>query len=262
VRPSPAANQPIDADAGEQADRDGHGVEVREPVVGIEQRDQDQAAESAGNRRGCNLSRNPARTSGAAMRVGEMPSAAWTGRHQEEMLATITQGFRAPKVRFRISYAPIPMAPLKRLVASVLLGCGVLLVFTGFSSALGFTPLGIVASLAAIATLMYAGAAWFPAAPASAPIREPLLVFDRHCRIVGGPAAGEALASRFPEILRPEIERRCAAALNGTSARFPCLQNGRMVIYDALPVRAADGEVVYGILLTGSVESMPAAASA
>jgi hypothetical protein len=140
------------------------------------------------------------------------------------------------------------MAHLKRLVASVLLAAGMLLVFGGLSAAVGFTPSGIVASIAVIAALLYAGAVWFgPVARvpgAGAPV--PLVVFDRHGRIVTG----------------AEIEQRCAAALAGTGSRFPCLHQGRMVVFDALPVRSADGAIVYGILLSADAEPAAIAATA
>ena len=157
------------------------------------------------------------------------------------------------------------MPPVNRLIASTLLGVGVVLVFAGYSAALGFTALGVLASLAAIVTLMYAGATWFPkSAPAvadtSPPI--PLVVFDRSRRIIGGDAAGELLELQFPEILRGEVQRHCVAALNGASTRFPCLQNGRMVVFEALPVRAADGSIIYGILIRSSAEPAAIAATA
>jgi hypothetical protein len=112
--------------------------------------------------------------------------------------------------------------------------------------------------------LLYAGAVWFGPTPrvpvAGAPV--PLVVFDRHGRIVTGSAAGEPLSHQFPEMLRQEIEQRCAAALAGTGSRFPCLHKGRMVVFDALPVRSADGAIVYGILLSADAEPAAIAATA
>ena len=64
---------------------------------------------------------------------------------------------------------------------------------------------------------------------------------------------------QFPEMLRAEIEQRCAVALAGTSTRFPCLHNGRMMVFDAVPVRTADGAVIYGILLSTDLEPAIAA---
>jgi hypothetical protein len=145
--------------------------------------------------------------------------------------------------------------PLARRVASVLLALGVLLVFAGFTAAMGFTAWGILASVAAVAALVFAGATWFGSS-APRPSASPLLVFDRDRRIVTGEAAGQPLISVFPHILQPEIDRHCAAALSGTGGRFRCLQNGQMVIYDVLPVRTHDGVVAYGILL--STDAQPA----
>jgi hypothetical protein len=153
---------------------------------------------------------------------------------------------------------------LKQVVSSTLLVLGVILVMAGFIAALGFTPSGLIASVAAIAALLYAGAVWFTPSPAAgapaAPHPAPLVVFDREQRVVSGGPAGHMVAATFPHIIRPEIERRCAAALAGTSARFACLIDGRTTIFDALPVRNGDGVIVYGILLT--TESVPAAIAA
>jgi hypothetical protein len=151
------------------------------------------------------------------------------------------------------------MANVKRLISSVLLVLGVLLVLFGLISALGFTAGGVLASVGAIAALLYAGATWFSPTKivtAGNPAEIPLIVFDRERRIVSGPAIGQHLTSQFPAILRPEIERRTAAALAGTSARFPCLHNGRTIVFDALPVHGADGTITYGILLTAGSPSV------
>jgi hypothetical protein len=142
------------------------------------------------------------------------------------------------------------MAHPRRLVASVFLAAGVLLVLVGFIAALGFSLTGTLTSVAATVALLYAGAVWFRQAPETAAhAPTPIVVFDRDCRAVTGPAAGQFLALQYPEMLRPEIERRCRAALGGAGERFFCVQNGRSVVFDALPVRNAEGTVVYGLLL-------------
>lgn len=153
------------------------------------------------------------------------------------------------------------MPNAQRIVSSVLLAAGILLVFAGVSSALGFTPWSMLASAAAIAALLYSGAAWF-AGPGTRqgrvePAGPPLFVFDREGRIVSGPAIGQPLPAQFPEPLRGEIERQCAAALAGSSGRFPCLFDGRPVVFDALPVRNAEGAIEYGILVRS--QASPAA---
>ena len=156
------------------------------------------------------------------------------------------------------------MAPLKRLLSSVLLAGGVGLVLIGFSAALGFTAAGVIASVAAVAALLYAGATWFggrvPVRARRAAVTAPVVVFDCEYRIVGGPLAGERVSSRYPEPLRPEIDRHCAAALAGTSARFACVHAGQTFAFDTVPVRSADGRIVYGILLT--TDSVAAAMAA
>jgi hypothetical protein len=151
------------------------------------------------------------------------------------------------------------MADIKRLLSTVLLALGVLLVLLGLVSALGFTPGGIIASIAAIGALLYVGGIWFaqpaPADPARA--SHPLIVFNRDRVLVSGAGIGQSVLAHFPEPARAEVERRCAAALAGISSRFPCSYEGRTVTFDALPVRSADGEVVYGILVV--TDALPAA---
>ena len=148
-----------------------------------------------------------------------------------------------------------------RIVSATLLAAGVLLVFVGLSAAMGFTATGMLASAAAIAALLYAGALWagLPHVRGGQP---PLIVFDRDRRVLAGPGAGEPIEAQFPEFLRPEVERRCAAALSGAPVRFACLQNGRPTHYDVLPVRGADGAVLFGILVTSESSTSIIAASA
>ena len=49
----------------------------------------------------------------------------------------------------------------KRLLSSFLMAAGIVLVFYGFTAALGFTIVGMFASLAAISSLLYAGGVLF-----------------------------------------------------------------------------------------------------
>lgn len=146
---------------------------------------------------------------------------------------------------------------MTRSISSVLLGAGVVLVFLGLSASFGFTAGGMAASLVAVAVLIYAGAIWSAPAPGQPAARPAtLIVFDRERRIVSGGNPGELLTAQFPEMLRPEIDRRAAAALGGSIGRFPCVHGGRLLAFEALPVRDADGAIVYGILL--STEGEPA----
>jgi hypothetical protein len=156
------------------------------------------------------------------------------------------------------------MGHLRRASSSVLFAIGALLVFVGLTSALGYTVLGMLASAAAIVSLLFAGAVWFAPRRAAAPgvPAAPLLVFDRNLHIVSGASAGQAVAALFPEMLQPEIARRCATAINGHSARFTCLHRGRMVVFDALPVRGVDGTIAYGLLITTDAEPAAVAATA
>ena len=158
------------------------------------------------------------------------------------------------------------MTAIPSLLSTALMMSGVALVLFGFKTALGSTVSGVIASVAAIVALLYAGAVWFgagaprPGPDLSASWSSPLIVFDRDGRIVSGAEKGRPVASLFPEVIRPEIEQRSTAALAGTSVRFACLYNGQAILLDALPVRSADGTIVYGILL--STQSAPATVGA
>jgi hypothetical protein len=160
------------------------------------------------------------------------------------------------------------MTAVPSLVSTALMMSGVAFVLFGFSTALGSTVSGVIASVAAIVALLYAGAVWFGAgasprrANLPAPWSSPLIVFDRDGRIVSGAEKGQPVASLFPAMIRPEIEQRSTAALAGTSARFACLYNGQAILLDALPVRSADGTIVYGILLSTRSEPATLGASA
>lgn len=146
------------------------------------------------------------------------------------------------------------MARVKRLASSLLLATGIVLVFAGLSAALGFSVAGMVASVAAIATLLYVGAAWFaPPPPAVAPAgSETVIVFDRSLHIAAGATPGTPLLSQFPQALRAEIEAHCRAALRGEHSHFVCEVGGRRVAFDVGPVQTIAGAVLYGVLITGT----------
>jgi hypothetical protein len=65
------------------------------------------------------------------------------------------------------------MVPLNRVLSSVLLASGIVLVFAGLSAALGFTAPGMIASIAVIGTLLYTGSVWFSSPPVIAIAAEP-----------------------------------------------------------------------------------------
>ena len=158
------------------------------------------------------------------------------------------------------------MTDFKRLASSALLGLGVLLVFFGLNAALGFTFGGAIASLAVIGALLYSGAVWFtppPPHPSAAELNfSAPVVFDRDGRVVSGAERGHALAARFPETLRAEVNQRCAAALAGVSGWVAGDQNGQPVTFEFLPVRSSSGAVVYGLLVISTAIDAPMAASA
>jgi hypothetical protein len=87
-------------------------------------------------------------------------------------------------------------------------------------------------------------------------------VFDRDGRAVGGAERGQALAHRFPETLRAEVNERCAAALAGVAGRVAGDHDGHPVTFDFLPVRSSNGAVVYGLLVISHAIATPMAASA
>jgi hypothetical protein len=154
------------------------------------------------------------------------------------------------------------MAAVKRLISSVLLAWGVLLVFAGMSASLGFTPSGVLAAVTAIAALLYAGSIWFgspPVIPLPAG-SQTVLVFDRDLRITAGPGTGGLVTHQFPVAIRAEVEARCRAALRGESTHFTCQYGGRHVVCDASPVVSAAGAIRYGILVIGSSSAVPAVA--
>ena len=134
-----------------------------------------------------------------------------------------------------------------RIGSSVLLAGGVVLVFAGLSSALGFSMTGMFASTAAITALLYAGGVWFGEAPRADPA---VVLFTPALVIANGPLTGRPVADMYPASIRREIESHCRAALGGQTSRFSCEPGGA---FQATPVRSADGAVIFGLLLSGSL---------
>lgn len=152
------------------------------------------------------------------------------------------------------------MMPSNRFLSSVLLAAGLGLVFMGLSAALGFSLAGMVASVSAIAALLYAGSAWFGAPPAvplavGAPT---VMVFDRDLRVTAGPGVGGTVLSQFPAAIRPEIETRCRAALAGESARFVCHTPAVRLVIETAPLASITGVVLYGTLVASIGIAAPA----
>jgi hypothetical protein len=131
-----------------------------------------------------------------------------------------------------------------RIGSLVLLAGGVVLVFGGLTSALGYSPAGMAASGAAIVALLYAGGVWFGPTPPADPH---VILFTRQLEAAGGPRGGRSIVEQFPSQTRASIEQHCRGALEGRAARFTC---GRTA-FAVSPVRSPEGAVVYGLLLTG-----------
>ena len=141
------------------------------------------------------------------------------------------------------------MAPMNRAASWLLFTTGIALVVVGLSAALGFTVAGVVASIAAVAALLYAGSVWLGDRPVAAPS---VIVFDRQLRITGGPHAGQPLGSQFPPAMRDEIERRCAAAIAGHHSRFACRDGAGERIFDAAPVLSDRPAEITAVLVEGA----------
>jgi hypothetical protein len=134
--------------------------------------------------------------------------------------------------------------------SSVLLVGGGVLVFGGLSAALGFSMPGIVASVAAIVALLYAGGVWFGGAPHVDPS---VVLFTRSLTVAAGPLAGRRVADLFPDAMRRTIEAQCREAVEGRASQFSCGKGAGEQAFEASPVRGADGLVAYGLLLSGSL---------
>ena len=146
------------------------------------------------------------------------------------------------------------MRPVKRVLSSVILTSGIVVAFAGLSLALGFTVPAMLASIALIAALLYAGGLWFGGAPTTLATAgsDLVIVFDRSLKVTAGPAPGTSLLLQFPESLRPEIEMRCRLALRGEHTHFECEHAGARIAFDIAPVQSIQGMVLYGVLISGS----------
>jgi hypothetical protein len=148
------------------------------------------------------------------------------------------------------------MRAVKNAASSLLMASGTILTFMGLSSALGFTAGGMLASLAAIAALLYAGGIWFGRRPAPAPAGPPtIIVFDRSLRVVTGESTGSPVAAFFPAAIRSEIETHCEAVLRGEPSHFVCDLAAARFVFDAAPVQNIAGVVLLGVLISGSMVS-------
>jgi hypothetical protein len=138
----------------------------------------------------------------------------------------------------------------RRIISTVLLLAGVGLVFAGMTSALDFSLPGIIATVATIAGLLYAGGVWFGSV---APGQPSVLMFDRHLIVVSGPHPGRPVGDLFPLGVRRDVEQRCRDAFDGRSTRFSIPGDASRRRFEVAPIRTADGLVAYGILLSGAM---------
>jgi hypothetical protein len=145
------------------------------------------------------------------------------------------------------------MAQRHQIVSTVLLLAGVALVFAGMTSALNFSLPGLIATVATIAGLLYAGGVWFGSASPGEPS---VLIFDRQLIIVSGADAGQPVGDLFPVGVRRDVEQRCRDAFDGRSARFSVPGDADRQRFEVAPIRTADGFVSYGILLSGAIVSV------
>ncbi len=143
-----------------------------------------------------------------------------------------------------------------RVGSTALLTAGVVLVFGGLSSALGYSTSGVVASLAAIAALLYTGGVWFGGAPHADPS---IVLFSRDLTVAGGALRGRRVVELFEADMRREIESACREALDGRPSRVSCGGGASRQTFEASPVRGADGLVAYGVLLSGALIARDAA---
>jgi hypothetical protein len=138
------------------------------------------------------------------------------------------------------------MPSTRRIASSLLLAGGIVLVFAGMNSPLGFSIAGMAASLAAIAALLYAGATWFGAPPRATADR--VLVFDHTLRLT----AGGSLLARFPEAQRDAIRAKATATLAG--ARPSVIVDGRTLLM--VPIISDSGMILYGAVVDTTPQAM------
>ena len=137
------------------------------------------------------------------------------------------------------------MGVVRNAASSLLLACGIVLTFAGLSSALGFTLGGMLAAVAAISALLYAGGVWLGSAPRLAPAgAATIIVFDPSLRVASGPATGSSVFAPFPPAMRPEVEAHCLAAVRGEREHFACEHGHARFVFDVAPVQSSNGIVL------------------
>jgi len=168
-----------------------------------------------------------------------------------------------PRLSRMMVRAKTGTAHVRRTLFLALLAGGIVVVFFGLNTLVGFSAGGMLVSAAAVAALMYSGAAWFgSAAPSSHPQRDRIFVFDRSLREACGPRRGQPISAAFPLPERAMLEAECWAALAGEGGRFTCGDERSGIQFDVLPVRTIDGAISYGILIDLAVRHEPVSRSA
>ena len=112
------------------------------------------------------------------------------------------------------------MSRMREVLSIGLLIAGVALVFVGVTRSVGFSQTDI-ASLAAVAVLLYSGAVFCGAsATTHSEQRDTIFVFDRTFRLVSGGHKGLPIRAVLSEIPDADIESRCSAVFTRKSDRF------------------------------------------
>ncbi len=145
------------------------------------------------------------------------------------------------------------MGTMRNGASALLFACGIVLTLAGLTSALGFTVGGVLASVAVVAALLYAGGAWFRAPAVRAPDgADTIIVFDRSLRAASGASSGVPVPQCFPPAMRSQIEAHCRAALRGDHTHFSCEHGPVRHAFEAAPVQTRNGVVVYAVLIAGT----------
>jgi hypothetical protein len=146
------------------------------------------------------------------------------------------------------------MGFIRRVLSSVLVAAGIVLVLAGLTSALGSGVTGLVASAALVSALLYAGGTWFAPPPPTA-AASMLVLFDRSGRVVAGSRTGEPLGAYFSPRLGAEIDRHVSTVFAGASVHFvPDPRSATPLVM--VPVRATDGTIPLAILTTAAAVSI------
>jgi len=251
ARSRSAPDEPIDADRDGGPDGERYEIHICDLTARIERGEQQQTGEASAERGRNHFEYHQTLPLRATMIVRQGPLASGTGRHEgvETCIKCAANVARSSCVLYLSTYhGRENWMRGHRLGSVVLLAGGVVLVFAGMSSAMGFTISGIISSLAAVVALLYAGGVWFGGASHGDPS---IIVFTPQLTVAGGAFTGRRVADLFDAGMRGEIESACREALDGRPSRFFSGRGSTRRAFEAAPVRGADGLVIYGMLLSG-----------